>query len=454
MRVADQTMTINVFNTLRKFIQIKNVEKLKKEDVEELGETPCETYQVSSFSIHPGMRFEALDFSEFTSPKPSLEHAPSLELNPLPPYLKIQPNCLAPEDQDKKTFTCPYGTYAFQRMAFGLYNAPTAFQRCILAIFSDMVEEFLEVFMDDFSVSGETFDSCLRNLARVLKRCEEADLVLNWEKCHFMVNEGTVLGHKISSQCIEVDKAKVEVNENLPSPTNLKGIRSFLGHVGFYRKFIKKFSKISKLLCNLLKQNQPFLFDKECQSAFEELKMKLISAPMVVPLDWTSPIEVMCDASDHAVGATLGQRRGKIFHWYCASDLSSQDRKKFRHDAKFFYWDEPYLFKQYADQVLRQCVPEEEQKDIVYHCHAASCGGHFGGNRTAAKILQSCFYWPTLFKDAYAFSKACDRYQRTGTISRRNEMPLQNDNIPARNDQPRLVKEFTRSSKLKSRALY
>ncbi|KAL4302813.1 hypothetical protein GQ457_10G007600 [Hibiscus cannabinus] len=138
--------------------------------------------------------------------------------------------------------------------------------------------------MDDFSMSAETFDSCLGNLAKVIKRCEEADLVLNWEKCHFMVYEGTVLGHKISSKGIEFDKAKVEVSEKLPAPTNVKGIRSFLGHAGFYRSKINLF--------------------KECQSAFEELKMRLISAPVVVPPDWTSPFELMCDASDHAVGAT------------------------------------------------------------------------------------------------------------------------------------------------------
>ncbi|KAL4297482.1 hypothetical protein GQ457_12G015360 [Hibiscus cannabinus] len=107
-------------------------------------------------------------------------------------------------------------------------------------------------------------------------------------------------------------------------------------------------------------------------------------------------------------------------------DLSNHGRKKFRYDAKFFYWDEPYLFMQCADQVLRRCVPEEEQNDIMYHCHAASCGGHFSGNRTAAKILKSGFYWPTLFKDAHAFAKACDRCQIMGNISRRNEIPLQN----------------------------
>ncbi|KAL4378439.1 hypothetical protein GQ457_02G026510 [Hibiscus cannabinus] len=187
-----------------------------------------------------------------------------------------------------------------------------------------MVEDYLEVFMDDFSVSGDTFDTCLGNLAKVLKRCKESNLVLNWEKCLFMVTEGTVLGHKISSQGIKVDKEKVEVIEKLPPPATVKGIRSFLGHAWFYRRFIKDFSKISKPLCNLLQQNQPFIFDEDCQSAFQELKKKLISTPIMVPLDWTSPFELMCDAIDYAVGAALGQRRGKLFHviYYASRTLN------------------------------------------------------------------------------------------------------------------------------------
>ncbi|GKB64083.1 DNA-directed DNA polymerase [Tanacetum coccineum] len=104
---------------------------------------------------------------------------------------------IAPEDQEKTTFTCPYGTFAYRRMPFGLCNAPATFQRCMTAIFHDMVEDFMEVFMDDFSVFGNSFDCCLANLDRMLSRCEETNLVLNWEKCHFMVKEGIVLGHKI-----------------------------------------------------------------------------------------------------------------------------------------------------------------------------------------------------------------------------------------------------------------
>ena len=220
---------------------------------------------------------------------------------------------IAPEDQEKTTFTCPYGTFAFRRMPFGLCNAPGTFQRCMMAIFSDMVEKTIEIFMDDFSVMGSSFDNCLENLRVVLTRCEETNLVLNWEKCHFMVQEGIVLGHRISARGIEVDQAKIEAIEKLPPPSSVKGIRSFLGHAGFYRRFIKDFSQIAKPLSNLLVQGIPFEFDSQCLKAFTVLKDKLISAPIVVAPDWSFPFELMCDASDYAIEAVLGQKREKIF---------------------------------------------------------------------------------------------------------------------------------------------
>ncbi|GKF24398.1 reverse transcriptase domain-containing protein, partial [Tanacetum coccineum] len=121
-----------------------------------------------------------------------------------------------PKDQEKSTFTCPYGMFAYRRMPFGLCNVPGMFQRCMMAIFHDMIEKTMEVFMNDFSVFEDSFSTCLSHLDKMLKRCEDTNLVLNWEKSHFMVKEGIVLGHKISKLGIEVDRAKVDVIAKLP----------------------------------------------------------------------------------------------------------------------------------------------------------------------------------------------------------------------------------------------
>ncbi|GJV82051.1 reverse transcriptase domain-containing protein [Tanacetum coccineum] len=168
-----------------------------------------------------------------------------------------------PKDQEKTTFTCPYGTFAYRH--------------------------------------------------KMLKRCEDTKLALNWEKSHFMVKEGIVLGHKISRKGIEVDKAKVDVISKLPHPTTVKGIRSFLGHAGFYRRFIKDFSKISRPMTHLLEKNTPFIFSEDCILAFQTLKKKLTEAPILIAPNWDQPFEIMCDASDYAIGAVLGQRIEKHF---------------------------------------------------------------------------------------------------------------------------------------------
>ena len=137
---------------------------------------------------------------------------------------------IALEDKEKTTFTCPFGTFAFRKMPFGLCNAPGTFQRCMIGIFNDMIEIILEFFMYDFSIFGDSYEGCLENLRKVLERCQEKNLVLNWEKCHFMVTQGIVLGHIVSKNGIEVDKAKVELIFNLPTPKCVRDIRSFLGH--------------------------------------------------------------------------------------------------------------------------------------------------------------------------------------------------------------------------------
>nr|GFA82570.1 hypothetical protein [Tanacetum cinerariifolium] len=141
----------------------------------------------------------------------------------------------------------------------------------------------MEVFMDDFLVFGNSFQACLSHLEKMLKQCEDTNLCLNWEKSHSMVKEGIILGHKISKNEIEVDKAKVYVIVKLPHPTTVKGIRSFLGHASFYRRFIQDFSKIARPMTRILDKDTPFFLSKECIEAFQTLKRKLSKAPILLP---------------------------------------------------------------------------------------------------------------------------------------------------------------------------
>ncbi|CAN6707362.1 unnamed protein product [Malus baccata var. baccata] len=372
---------------------------------------------------------------------------------------------------------------------------------------------------------------------------------------NFMVKQGIVLGHIISEKGIEVDKSKVDLVRYLPSPISVREVRSFLGHAGFYRRFIKDFSKIAQPLCRLLQKDVSFEFNEACEKAFKHLKELLTTAPIITPPDWSIPFELMCDASDYALGAVLGQRKNKHSHviyyasrtlndaqlnynttekellavvfaldkfrsyligtkvivftdhaalkylftkkeakprlicwmlllqefdieirdkkgcenvvadhlsrlvreeeslpisetfpdeqllsikvstpWYAdlvnflvskqvPNTLSKAQRDKLRKEARFYVWDDPYLWKICSDQIVRRCVIESEFHSILNFCHSYACGGHFGTQRTAHKVLECGFYWPTLFKDARTFCLTCDRCQKTGNLGQRDQMP-------------------------------
>ena len=160
----------------------------------------------------------------------------------------------------------------------------------MMSMFLDLVEEDMEIFMDEFSVYGSNFEKCLENLETVLQRCQEKNFALNWEKCHFMIIEGVVLGHKISTFRLKVNQAKVSIIKTLLPPIAVKETRSFLGHAGFYRRFIKNFSKISRPLCRLLKKYAKFDFDESCKAAFDEIKSRLVIALITVTPDWNKLI--------------------------------------------------------------------------------------------------------------------------------------------------------------------
>ncbi|RDX90199.1 Retrovirus-related Pol polyprotein, partial [Mucuna pruriens] len=196
-------------------------------------------------------------------------------------YMQIH---IAPEDQHKTTFTCLFGTFAYTCMPFGLCNVPSTFQRCMTSIFSYLLQNCMEVFMDDFMVYATSFDACLENLSKVLARCIDTNLMLNFEKSHFMVVEGIMFGHLVSSRGIEVDKSKINMIISLPNPISGREVRSFLRH------------------------DANFKFDQPYVEAFQELKTRLTSTPILQAPNWEQPFELMCDASNSTLRAVLDQR--------------------------------------------------------------------------------------------------------------------------------------------------
>ncbi|GJY76666.1 hypothetical protein Tco_0481782 [Tanacetum coccineum] len=265
----------------------------------------------------------------------------------------------------------------------------------MLDIFHDMIEESVEVFMDDISVFGNSFDNCLHNLDKMLQRCKDANLVLNWEKCHFIVKEGIVLGHKVSRTGLEVDKAKIDVISKLPPPTNVKGIRIFLGHAGFYRRFIKDFSKTTRPLTKLLEKDTPFEFNDECT---ENVAANHLSR---IENDETS--DNNDEIADNFPGETLMEISTRDIPWfadfenYLVGDIipkgmTYQQKNKFFSDLKNYFWEDPYLFKVCSDGMIRRCVTGSESYTILDQCHHRHIGGHYGPTTTAKKVLDSGFY--------------------------------------------------------------
>ncbi|GKD97708.1 reverse transcriptase domain-containing protein, partial [Tanacetum coccineum] len=330
-------------------------------------------------------------------------------------------------------------------MRFGLCNAPATFQRCMTAIFHDMVEDFMEVFMDDFSVFGNYFNCCLANSDRMLARYEETNLVLNWEKCHFMVKEGFVLGHKISGAGIEVDRAKIDVIAKLPYPTNVKGVRSFLGHAGFYRRFIKDFSMISKPMTKHLMKDMKFDFSNDCKMAFNILKEKLTTAPIVMSPDWNIPFELICDTSNFVVGAILGQRiDGKFKPIYYANKTLNIAKEHYTTTEKNFlqlfspsisFDAKPRLIRwvlllqgfdieikdkrgaenlvadhlsrlenpdlgTFTEEEITNEFPDKHLMVLKNELNNDEPWGHHSASVTGRKVYKSGFFWPTNFKDA------------------------------------------------------
>ncbi|CAN6557531.1 unnamed protein product [Malus baccata var. baccata] len=283
---------------------------------------------------------------------------------------------IAPDDQEKTTFTCPFGTFAYRRMPFGLCNAPATFQRCMVSIFSDYVEKIIEVFIE------ESFDNCLDNLTLILKRCVKTNLVLNWEKCHFMVK-----------QALKYLLMKKEAKPRL--------IRWMLLLQEFDIEIRDK------------KGSENVVADHLSRMVHEEHKHN-VHIPETFPDEQLLSIEVSepwyADLVNYIVSKQV------------PSTLTKHQCDKLRTDARFYVWDDPYLWKYCSDQILRRCVHDCEFISILRFCHTYAYGGHFGTQRTALKVFECGFYWPTLFKDARTYCLTCDRCQRMGNIGTKDQM--------------------------------
>nr|GFA69096.1 retrovirus-related Pol polyprotein from transposon 17.6 [Tanacetum cinerariifolium] len=295
-------------------------------------------------------------------------------------------------DQEKTTFTCPFGTYAYRRMPFTLFNAPATFQRCMLAIFHDMIEESVEGFMDDFSVFGDSFDKCLNNLDKMLLRCKDAHLVINWEKCHFKVKEGIVHGHKVSGARLEVDKAKINVISKLPPPTIIKALKHL---------FKKQDAKPRLIRWILLLQE----FDIEIKDRKGTENFTADHLSRIKNDESSDDSEV----DNNFPGETL-------------MEINTINKPWFADFANYLVAD--IIPKRMT--MIRRCVSGPETRAILDHYKHGPTGEHYGPNVTAKKVLDSGFYWPTIIKEAHTLVFLCEACQKTGHISKCDDMPLNN----------------------------
>ncbi|KAL6336144.1 hypothetical protein AAG906_011026 [Vitis piasezkii] len=342
----------------REALPITNDEEAKKEESPKLNLKPFPNdlkYAYLDEDKYPMVSSSKLSYQQETSLLEILRKCKEAigwfiyYLKEISPLLEI-----ALEDQEKTTFTCPFGTYAYKRKSFGLCYVLTTFQRC-------------------------------------------------------MLKKGIVLGHVVSRKGIEVDKSNIELIVNLPPPTNVKEVKQFLGHVAFYRRFIKDFSKLARLMCSLLAKDAKFKWDENCQNCFEDLKRLLTSTP-IEETKLGLLFEVMCDASDQAMGAILRQRdEWKPYVIYYASKTLNEAQKNYKTIKKelltiIFVLDK---FKAYLIGASISSINEEFPNDVLLQVD---------GN--------PCFYWPTVFKDAPKVCKSCEKCQMMRKLTKRHMMPL------------------------------
>nr|GEU64691.1 reverse transcriptase domain-containing protein [Tanacetum cinerariifolium] len=241
--------------------------------------------------------------------------------------------------------------------------------------------------------------------------CKDANLIFNWEKCHFMVKEGIVLGHKVSGAVLEVDKAKFDVISKLPPPTNIKDAKPrLIRWILFLQEFdieIKDRKGIENGVADHLSriENEEISDDNEVDDNFPGETLMEIN---------TRDEPWFADFANYLVADII------------LKGMTYQQKNKFFSDIEHYFWEEPYLFKVCSDGMIRRCISRAETRTILDQCHHGPTGVHYGPNVTAKKVLDLGFYWLTIIKEAHTLVRLCEACQKTGNISKRDEMPLTN----------------------------
>nr|GEV22916.1 reverse transcriptase domain-containing protein [Tanacetum cinerariifolium] len=390
--------------------------------------------------------------AEETKAKSSIEEPPKLELKELPSHLEHA----FLEETDKLPVIITKDLKDYKRKA--LFKVLKSHKRAIAWKITD-IKGIDPRFCTHKILMEEDYKAAVQSQRRVNPKIHEIPKIKRKQLSHALMELSLTVacllvcvmlpvhskGHKISKSEIEVDRSKVDVIAKLPHPTTVKGLRSFLGHVGFYRRFIQDFSKIARPMTHLLKKETPFVFSNDCIDAFETLKKKLTEAPILVVPDWNLPFELMWDASNFAIVYTdhstlkylLSKQDAKlrllrwvlllqefdiIIHDKKGSENLTADHLSRLENPHEDVFENKDINENFPLETLGS-ISREKAIDILKACHEGPTGGHHGANLIAKKVFDAGFFWPTIYQDAHAMIKSCNTCQRQGKISQKDKIP-------------------------------